>query len=174
MPRANSSLSLAGRQLLDHISCWRRVQFSDVPNSHGSRNNDTAPISPTQVCSDTFADSLNMPGMSIDNLDTESDCSYVDRNDFPDDQWMIEARMLFEIRLAGIQFNLLNTVRPSSAPPSIEDVYSSVPDVYRARCGIGKFRSTSWRNVSVASFFGLLGMAATIALKSWETEQGEL
>ena len=63
---------------------------------------------------------MTMPGMSIDSLYAELHCSYVGCNDFFDDQWTIEARRLFEIRLARIKFNMLTIVRPSSAP-STED-----------------------------------------------------
>ena len=96
-------------------------------------------------------------------------------HNLPQDQWKVEARKLFEISLAQIQFNVLNIMRGMSPKGSYQDPgeYKEVPPKLRGLCKMGKVQSVGWRNVSVWALFGLFSFAVGVALASVKTEEEE-
>ena len=89
----------------------------------------------------------------------------------PQDQWVVEARRMFEASLALMQLTVHDIVRGTMNP---REDYQHIPLNYRAICGMGKFRSVGWRNISVWGLFGLLFLAGAISIASVREENGEL
>lgn len=111
-------------------------------------------------------------GFGRQALKAQSLCDYLRcYDDFPTHQWRVEARRWFEASLARIQLKMLYTVRGINN--NGQDYDSIVPE-YRDMCGMGKFKSVGWRNVSVVGFLGLLLLASVVTLASIRAKNGDL
>ena len=103
----------------------------------------------------------------------------------PLDQWKIEARNLFQISLAQIQYNVLEVAQGTDMKlphPGYQNTpnypywewLGSLPDTppgFEDVCKMVKFKSTGWRNVSTWGFLGVLIFAAGVSLGSCRTEE---
>ena len=89
------------------------------------------------------------------------------------EQWKLEARQLFETSLARTQLALRDATR-SRADLAIPDEVDVLPERLRKLCGMYKFRSTGWRNVSVSHLVGILVCAALIFICGITNDEGHL
>ena len=104
-------------------------------------------------------------------LKIRSHCIHTRCGSLPPEQWRVETRRWFKESLARIQVELVNTVRGTANTPS---EYYGIPEPYRGMCGMSKFKSVGWCNVSVWGLPGLLSLAANISLASVKTKEEEL
>lgn len=80
-----------------------------------------------------------------------------------EEQWKVEAERLFANSLARIQVTARNIARgPTDDLPPSRDLLEEQP-AFRSICHIYKFRSTGWKNLSVAGFLGSF-LAGTVLI----------
>ena len=110
------------------------------------------------------------------SLEAASHCTGLRCSSLPQDQWIVEARRLFETSLAMIQISLLDIVQGNAANRHSGNEINNeiIPTAYRGMCNMGKFRSVGYRNVSVWGLFALLALAGGIAVASIRDGHGEL
>ena len=95
---------------------------------------------------------------------------YLECTQLAADQWKIEARRMFQISSAQMQFNLLDTVRGVNHDHAI----SGVLPQYKGICKTDKFKSDGWKDISVVAFIGSLLLATLIGLACVASEDGRL
>ena len=117
------------------------------------------------------------------SLEADAQCTYFVCKDLPVDQWKTEARRWFETSLALIQVNLLDIVRGTGnghghglipVPPYLNRESRDIPQIYKGICGLGKFKSVGWRNVSVSGYLGTLLVALLVLLGSCRYQDGRI